>query len=97
MRNLFAVSLAAAVGAAVFAPAAQAAHHHRMMKPAPMAMMAPMNPRVAPNGDFYATPMMKGDPMGMMMSPLAVPGAVVGGVTQPLAAGGLPLIPNLTP
>ena len=96
MRKLFAVSLAAAFAAAAFAPAAQA-RHRKMMKPAPMAMMAPMNPRIAPNGDFYATPVMNGDPMAMMMSPLAVPGAVVGGVTQPLAAGGLPLIPNLTP
>ena len=86
MRKLLIVTLGATIAAMSFAPVAQA--KHRMMKKAAMApmMMAPMNPRVSPNGDFYATPVNAGDAMGMM-SPLGVPGAVVGGVTQPLAAG----------
>ena len=94
MRKLFAVTLGALVAATALAPAAQA---RKMRKAAPMMMMAPTNPRIAPNGDFYATPVMGGDPMAMMMSPLAIPGAVVGGVTQPVLGGNLPLIPNLTP
>ena len=88
MKKLLIVTLGAAIAATSFAPVAQAKHRmKKAMAPAPMAMAPMMNPRVAPNGDFYATPVGAGEPMagmGMMMAPLAIPGAVVGGAMQPL-------------